>query len=586
MNKTVSIITITQYSRYKCLEILKEHIKNQTYKNIIEWVIVEGSKTIEDVKLNCKLIKNMIEKSDLGIKIIYIEKGNPNIKLGELRNIGNNRCNGDITVCMDDDDYYPINRVEHAVEKLNESDALIAGCTEILVYDYNLRKLFKFKEIGKFHSTNGAMAWKKEYLLKNSHDINAITGEENSFTKNFTEKMIQLDSYKTIIACTHSINSFNKKPLLVTAYNEKNNIIALDTKIDTLINKEILKKYNDIFLTKEINNYDHVFFLGNSKIFNNEIKNKNCFTATIIKIAEIIAKQNKKVIIFSDDKEKKIINNVEYNNWTLFPYEQNFNSIIVAGYSGLICFAPFSVSYKKCYLYIIDKNPIPYKSLINKFSLNYNTLIFSHDINKTLLSNLFYNSKCSIIPFINPREKLTTFKVNKNPYRFCYISNKTPHIKLIIKIWSAIFKKNPYAELHLYGNFTFINKIEKDLYQLALINFGIMNHGEINIDAISRELCYSTYFFTNFEDDNSLDFINIYDVIKSNCIPICNFNEIEKYSNFRILFYDTEFDNGADNIINSFDNITLQDDIITHNSKIKQENSNLNINELITNVFF
>lgn len=585
MNKTVSLITITQYSRHKCLEILKEHIKNQTYKNIIEWVIVEGSKTIDDVNLNSKLIKNMIEKNELGFEIIYIEKTNPNIKLGELRNIGNNRCKGDITVCMDDDDYYPSDRVEHAVEKLNETDALIAGCTEILVYDYNFRKLFKFKEIGKNHSTNGAMAWKKEYLIKNAHDINAITGEENSFTKNFTEKMIQLDSYKTIIACTHSINSFNKKPLLVTAFNERSNIIPLDTKIETLINNETLKKYNNIFLSKVMNNYDYVFFLGNSTIFNNETINKNSFTATIVKIAEIIAKKNNKVSIFANVKNKIIINNVEYNNWTLFPYEQTHNIIIVAGYSGLICFAPFLVTCKKCYVYIIDKNPIPYKNLLNKFSLNYHTLIFSHDINKTLLSNLFYNSTLSIIPFIM-RDNLKTFKINKNPYRFCYISNKTPHIKFLVKIWTAIYKKNPFAELHLYGNFSFINKNEQELYQLALINCGIMNHGEKNIDAISRELCYSTYYFTNFDDDNSLEFINIYDAVKSNCIPICNSSEIEKYPNFRILFYDTESDNGVDNITNSFDNVPLLDDIILHNNKIKQENSNSNINELVSNIFF
>ena len=35
---------------------------------------------------------------------IYVKR-EKQVKLGELRNIGNNKCKGDITVCMDDDDF-------------------------------------------------------------------------------------------------------------------------------------------------------------------------------------------------------------------------------------------------------------------------------------------------------------------------------------------------------------------------------------------------------------------------------------------------------------------------------------------------
>ena len=42
-NPTVSIVTITQLKRFPCIEILKDMIEAQTYTNIIEWVIVEGS---------------------------------------------------------------------------------------------------------------------------------------------------------------------------------------------------------------------------------------------------------------------------------------------------------------------------------------------------------------------------------------------------------------------------------------------------------------------------------------------------------------------------------------------------------------
>ena len=73
---TVSIITITQVNRFEFLEILFGLIKNQTYSNIIEWVIVEGSKNELDAHINKENINNMIceKQSEVNFIIKYIEK--------------------------------------------------------------------------------------------------------------------------------------------------------------------------------------------------------------------------------------------------------------------------------------------------------------------------------------------------------------------------------------------------------------------------------------------------------------------------------------------------------------------------------
>jgi glycosyltransferase involved in cell wall biosynthesis len=181
---TVSIVTITQLKRFACLEILKDIIRAQDYDQIIEWVIVEGSKLAEDAVLNAANIQRLKESSDLKVKIIYLEK-QPGEKLGALRNKGNRACSGDITVVMDDDDYYPQNRVSHAVEKLEGSNKLIAGCTSMYIYDYVLEKLCKFNGFGENHSINSCFAWKKKYLEKHSHDNSREAGEEPSFTSDF-----------------------------------------------------------------------------------------------------------------------------------------------------------------------------------------------------------------------------------------------------------------------------------------------------------------------------------------------------------------------------------------------------------------
>ena len=51
-NASVSLVTVSQYARRYCLTNLSDLIKAQIYPNIIEWVIVEGSKKKEDAKLN------------------------------------------------------------------------------------------------------------------------------------------------------------------------------------------------------------------------------------------------------------------------------------------------------------------------------------------------------------------------------------------------------------------------------------------------------------------------------------------------------------------------------------------------------
>jgi glycosyltransferase involved in cell wall biosynthesis len=134
-NSSVSIITITQFVRFDCLIILNEMIKAQTCTNIIEWVIVEGSKNKEDAIKNNELIKTL----QATIKIVYLEYTGK--KLGELRNIGNKSCVGDIIVCMDDDDYYPPERVQHCVESLEKSGYLLAGCSALYLYEYFMGKL-------------------------------------------------------------------------------------------------------------------------------------------------------------------------------------------------------------------------------------------------------------------------------------------------------------------------------------------------------------------------------------------------------------------------------------------------------------
>ncbi len=236
---TVSLLTITQYSRRECLRNLSMLIKRQIYKNIIEWVIVEGTPDIEDSKKNAKLIYDI--ETDIPIRFVHgcYERQH----LSDLRNAGNEVCRGDIIVCLDDDDYYPPTRVSHAVYRLQNSSALIAGCSQAYIYFYETGKFFQMKGLfGNSHSTNNCMAYKRAYLESHQHQSGLDKAEESSFTNAFTEPMEQLDPMKTIVISGHGSNTVDKRSLSTNIMRE----LASPTIID-YIPLPILLKMEKMF---------------------------------------------------------------------------------------------------------------------------------------------------------------------------------------------------------------------------------------------------------------------------------------------------------------------------------------------------
>ena len=208
---TVSIVTITQLPRNNSLKLLADMIQEQLYEPIIEWVIVEGSRTLEDANKNYDFIKEI--QTTMKIPIVYVPYININNKLSDLRNLGNDTCKGEIIVCMDDDDYYPPERVCHTVKRLTKSKYLIAGCSDMYIFDFLLHKQYRYRKFHANHSTNNCMAYKKEYLINHRYLSNLDFAEEAGFTNQFSEKMVQLNPKKCIVTTSHDTNTFNKRDI-------------------------------------------------------------------------------------------------------------------------------------------------------------------------------------------------------------------------------------------------------------------------------------------------------------------------------------------------------------------------------------
>jgi glycosyltransferase involved in cell wall biosynthesis len=200
----VSVCTPT-FNRRPFIPIMFECFRNQTYpKDRIEWIIIDDG---------TDKIKDLVDSANIPqIKYFQIEK---KMTLGAKRNLMHEKSTGSILVYMDDDDYYPPERIQHAVEKLQErKDILIAGSSELYIYFKHIQKMYQAGPYGPNHSTAGTFAFKRELLSMTIYNETASLAEEAEFLKQYSFPMIQLDPLKTILVFSHIHNTFDKKQML------------------------------------------------------------------------------------------------------------------------------------------------------------------------------------------------------------------------------------------------------------------------------------------------------------------------------------------------------------------------------------
>ena len=227
----VSICTPT-FNRRPFFKGLIDSIMEQTYPmDKIEWIIVDdGTDKIED------LVKDIPF-----VKYFYTQK----MPLGKKRNFMHDQCSfkndNDIVIYFDDDDYYPKERISHAVEKLTGSNALCAGSSEIYIWFNTLNKMYRFGPYGPNHATAGTFAFKRELLKQTGYENDALLAEEKYFLKNYTIPFVQLDPLKTILVISHEQNTFDKRRL-ISPDNKQCNESALKPH-NFLKNKDLLMFY-------------------------------------------------------------------------------------------------------------------------------------------------------------------------------------------------------------------------------------------------------------------------------------------------------------------------------------------------------
>lgn len=200
----VSVCTPT-FNRRPFIPMMIQCFLNQKYpREHMEWIIIDDG---------TDKVKDIIESYNIP-QIKYIELPNK-ITLGEKRNLLHKYATGSIIVYMDDDDYYPPERVSHAVEMLQSNPkAMVAGSSEMYVYFKHINKMYQSGPFGPNHATAATFAFRKELLNDTKYEDSASLAEEKVFLKNYTIPMVQLDPMKTILVFSHDQNTFDKRKLL------------------------------------------------------------------------------------------------------------------------------------------------------------------------------------------------------------------------------------------------------------------------------------------------------------------------------------------------------------------------------------
>jgi glycosyltransferase involved in cell wall biosynthesis len=205
MDIIVSVVTPT-YNRRAFIPTLIQIYKNQTYpKENMEWIILDdGRDKVED----------LFQEASKTIPNLRYLPLREKMRIGAKRNILNREAKGSIIVAMDDDDYYPSDRIKTVVEAFTKYPRIdLAGSSEMFMYYKDVKKIYAMGPFHPNHATNNTMAWRKRYSDVHQYDEYVTKAEEGSFLDQYKHQMIQLDPKKAILVICHTDNTVDKAVL-------------------------------------------------------------------------------------------------------------------------------------------------------------------------------------------------------------------------------------------------------------------------------------------------------------------------------------------------------------------------------------
>lgn len=250
-----------------------------------------------------------------GVEGVVYVRLNEHVPLGKKRNLMHQHCKGEYIVYMDDDDYYPPERVAHAVEMLQLHPRYqFAGSCEMFLYHPTMRTIFRYdrddladravdpraKQLHRFRSTAASFAFHRDFLKTHRYDETKPLAEEGSFLNNFTVPILQLDSRKTILVFSHLNTTVDREefatkqirlpiydptPLRLSDFISNAQLIAC---YEHLFHSDVLTNYKEGFRSEKKNVLETVNTIKSG--WSNEVQRIQSETNDYLRILNVIGK--------------------------------------------------------------------------------------------------------------------------------------------------------------------------------------------------------------------------------------------------------------------------------------------------------
>ena len=334
---TVSILTPTTTSRCRTLILVAECVAAQTYKCVLEWVVVDATQnqnTEVDFLINAVL--DSVERRFRSAPLIRRIRCPPHrcARIGMVRNFSNEQVSGEVVVCFDDDDFYPTCRVSHAVEMLVSTKKQIAGCSSMLLYHCDIRSLVRYCFKHQNHSTNNAMAYTREYAVANRYDEDVMFAEEKSFTNTWQSEMVQLVCEKSVVQMGHSKNTYNKLHDILMSYHVDNGIKTIpEDEYPGTVDRSMLIQFSDQLchdVSERWSEFDVAILTGpgtpcwhpqNAKL-------PPALAATVYRATALVA-SSKRVVVFTNVEDRVDVHGVIYVSMQQFTPNLRLKTLVL-----------------------------------------------------------------------------------------------------------------------------------------------------------------------------------------------------------------------------------------------------------------
>jgi glycosyltransferase involved in cell wall biosynthesis len=239
---TVSIITPT-YNRRIFFRLAVNNFMSIRYpKDKLEWIIVDdGTDKIKDMIENTPELKN-----DTRIKYFELDEKKP---IGFKRNYCIEKASNEYIVCMDDDDYYPVNSVKLRILELLKSGKDCLTCSAIGCFDINryvsMVNVPPHRLPFSHRISEASLAFKKSFWEVQKFNDESGHSEAKEFLEGRENKTIEVAWEGILVALLHNRNTSDKIMIDQSPngchYGWSDELFLFITSLDKELNEEELK---------------------------------------------------------------------------------------------------------------------------------------------------------------------------------------------------------------------------------------------------------------------------------------------------------------------------------------------------------